>query len=244
MKKISILILLTGFVLIASSGFTLADTASERNIIVTDGTAEVTGRNDSAEITIAVITQAKRLGLAGSENDAKTGAVLESVKGLDIANLKLHTAGYRVTPQRDYKARPPEIKGYEVYNAVEAVLEGFGPKELSRHVTEIIGNALESGANSIQAVQFYIQNKDSLETEALKKAVAQAVLRAKAMAAAAGVKLKRIVSLSTQPLEMPPQPRMQRALEMKADAVEAAPPMEIGETRVRAQVSIVYEIEP
>ena len=68
--------------------------------------------------------------------------------------------------------------------------------------------------------------------------------RAKTMAATAGVKLKHIVSLSTLPVQMPPQPRMLRAMEMKTDADAAAPPMEIGESKIRVQVSIVYEIEP
>jgi len=244
MIKKSISMLLVGFLLIAPSGFAQSAPASDRNLIITDGTAEVSGQNDSARISIAVVTDGASLDRVGSENDAKTRAVLEAVKGLGIENLKLKTTGYRVTPQRDYKARPPRIKGYEVYNAVEAALEGLSPEELSKQVTNMIGKALDSGANSIQSIQFYIKNRESLENEALKQAVGQALQRAKTMAAAAGVKLKRIVSLSTQPVQMPPEPRMLRAMEMKAAADEAAPPMEIGESRVHAQVSIVYEIEP
>ena len=244
MLKKSIFILLAGLLLIAPSGFAQSTPASDLNMIITDGTAEVSGQNDSARISIAVVTDGASLDRVGSENDAKTRAVLEAVKGLGVDNLKLKTTGYRVTPQRDYKARPPRIKGYEVYNAVEAVLEGLSPEELSKQVTNIIGKALDSGANSIQSIQFYIKNRESLENEALKQAVGHALQRAKTMAAAAGVKLKRIVSLSTHPVQMPPEPRMLRAMEMKAAADEAAPPMEIGESRVRAQVSIVYEIEP
>jgi uncharacterized protein YggE len=200
--------------------------------------------SESARISISVVTEGESLDRVGSENDAKTRAVLQSVKSLEIENLKLKTSGYRVTPQRDYKARPPKIKGYEVFNAIEATLEGWAPDQLSKHATKIIGKALESGANSIQFVQFYIKNRDGLENEALKLAVAQAVQRAKTMATAAGVKLRRIVSLSTQPVQMPPQPRMLRAMEMKIDADAAAPPMEIGESKIRVQVGIVYEIEP
>jgi uncharacterized protein YggE len=200
--------------------------------------------SESARISISVVTEGESLDRVGSENDAKTRAVLQSVKSLEIENLKLKTSGYRVTPQRDYKARPPKIKGYEVFNAIEATLEGWAPDQLSKHATKIIGKALESGANSIQFVQFYIKNRDGLENEALKLAVAQAVQRAKTMATAAGVKLRRIVSLSTQPVQMPPQPRMLRAMEMKTDADAAAPPMEIGESKIRVQVGIVYEIEP
>jgi len=244
MKKISIPILLASLFLIAPSGFAQSTTASDRNLIITDGTAEVSGQNDSARISIAAVTEGEFLDLVGSENDTKTNAVLETVKGLGIENLKLKTSGYRVTPQRDYKARPPKIKGYEVFNAIEVTLEGLAPEPLSKQVTKIIGKALDSGANNIQYVQFYIKNRESLENEALKQAVQQAVQRAKTIAEAAGVKLRRIVSLSTQPFQMPPMPHLLQDSVMKSAAAEAAPPMEIGESRIRVQVNIIYEIEP
>jgi len=240
MKNISIPILTACLLLIAPSGFAQSTQSLDRNLIITDGTGEILAQNDSAKISIAVVTDGRNLDAVSSENAAKTKAVLDALKGLGIENFKLKTSGYRVTPQRDYKARPPLIKGYEVFNAIEATMEGGTPEQLSQQVTKIIGKALDSGANSIQFVQFYIKNRESLENEALKKAVAQAVERAKTMAAAAGVKLRRIVSLSTQPQQMP---QMLRAVEMKADAA-MAPPMEIGESRVNAQVSIMYEIEP
>ena len=244
MKNISIPILLASLLLVAHSSFAQSTPVLNRNLIITDGIAEVSGQNDSTRISIAVVTEGESLDLVGSENDGKTKAVLETVKRLGIENLKLKTTGYRVTPQKDYKARPPRIKGYEVYNAIEVTLEGFTPEQLSKQVSKIVGKALDSGANSIQYVQFYIKNKESLENEALKQAVQQAVQRAKTLAEAAGVKLKRIVSLSTQPIQMPPQPHLLRAAEMKTDAAAAAPPIEIGESHIRVQVSIVYEIEP
>ncbi|MFH1950232.1 MAG: SIMPL domain-containing protein [Pseudomonadota bacterium] len=244
MIKRSIPILLAGLLLIAHSGFAQSTTASDRNLIITDGTAEVAGQNDSTRISIAVVTEGEFLDLVGPENDGKTRAALETIKRLGIEKIKLKTSGYRVTPQRDYKARPPKIKGYEVFNAIEVTLEGLAPEPLSKQVTKIIGKALDSGANSIQYVQFYIKDRESLENEALKQAVQQAIQRAKTMAEAAGVKLRRIVSLSTQPFQMPPMPRLLQDVAMKSAAAEAAPPMEIGESRIRVQVSIVYEIEP
>jgi len=244
MIKRSIPILLAGLLLIAPSGFAQSTPVSDRNLIVTDGTAEVAGQNDSARISIAVVTEGDSLDLVSSDNDANTREVLQAVKGLGIENLKLKTSSYRVTPQRDYKARPPRIRGYEVFNAIEATMEGFAPEQLSKQVTKIVGKALDSGANNIQSVQFYIKNREGLENEALKQAVQQAIQRAKTMAEAAGVKLRHIISLSTQPFQMPPMPHLLQDVAMKSAAAEVAPPMEIGESKIRVQVSIVYEIEP
>jgi len=158
MKKRTVPILLASLLLVAHSGLAQSTAAPGRNLIMTDGTADVSGQNDSAKISIAIITEGESLVPAASKNDAKT--------------------------------------------------------------------------------------KESLENEALKQAVQQAVQRAKTMAEAAGVKLRRIVSLSTQPIQIPPQPHLLRAVEMKAEADAAAPPMEIGESRIRVQVGIIYEIEP
>jgi uncharacterized protein YggE len=106
----------------------------------------------------------------------------------------------------------------------------------------MIGKALESGCNNINQIQFYIKNKSVLEKQALKQSTQEAMDRARTLAEAAGVKLKRIVSLSTQPIHIPTRQHMLRAAGMKSEALEA-PPIEIGESQIRVQVSIAYEIE-
>jgi uncharacterized protein YggE len=240
MKRVFILLPTAILLLMAHSSLAQCP-SSDRNLILTEGTAEVTGQNDSAKISLAVVTEGRNLEQVSSENTGKTNAVLKSIKGLNIKNLELKTASYRVTPQKDYKARPPKIKGYEVSNAIEVSLEGFEPEPLSKNVSKIIGKALESGSNNINHIQFYIKNKQPLEKDALKHATREAMDRARTLAETAGVKLKRVVSLSTQPIHIPPRPQMLRTAEMKT---AAAPPMEIGESQIRVSVSIAYEIEP
>jgi hypothetical protein len=129
-----------------------------------------------------------------------------------------------------------------VHNAIKITLEGFEPEPLSKNVSMMIGKALESGSNTINHIQFYIKDKSVLEEQALKQSTRQAMDRAKTLAEAAGVKLKRIVSLSTQPIHIPTRQSMLRAAGMKSEA-SAAPPIEIGESQIRVQVSIAYEIE-
>ena len=51
--------------------------------------------------------------------------------------------------------QPQDIKTIrEVHNAIEVALEGFEPDRLSSNVSKIVGNALESGANSSHRIQF------------------------------------------------------------------------------------------
>jgi len=242
MKKAFITVLTVSLLLMAHSAFAQCPSASDRNLILTQGTAEVMGQNDSARVSVAVLTQGRNLEQVSSENAGKTKAVIQAIKGLNIKDLKLKSSNYRVTPQRNYKARPPKIKGYEVHNAIEITLEGFEPEPLSKNVSMMIGKALESGSNNINHIQFYIKNKSALEKEALKQSTQEAMDRARTLADAAGVKLKRIVSLSTQPIHIPTRQHMLRTTGMKTEA-SAAPPIEIGESQIRVQVSIAYEIE-
>ena len=242
MKRTFIAVFVAGLLGISCGAFAQCPGDSDRNVIVTEGVGEVTGQNDSAKISIAVLTEGKNLERVSSENAEKTNTLIKAVKGLDVKNLKVETSGYRVTPQKDYKARPPQIKGYQVFNAIQVTLEGFEPEHLSGNVSKIIGRALESGANDVSQIQFYIKNKAPLEKEAITQATQEAIDRATTLANAAGVKLKRIVSLSTHPIHVPPTP-MLRAAEMRVQEEAMAPPIEAGESQIRARVSIVYEIE-
>jgi uncharacterized protein YggE len=232
------------FVFVVYPVFARAQDVSDRNLIFTEGTAEIAGQNDSAKIFIAVVTEGRKLEQVSSENAEKTRKVLTAVKGLNINRLKLQTSNYRITPQKDYKARPPKIRGYEVENAVMATLEEFEPEKLSKYVSQVVETSLENGSNTIRHIQFYLKNKSILEKKALQQATQEAIERAKILAEAAGVKLKRIASLRSRPVYTSPLPQMLGAAEMKPDAVAAAPPMEIGESRIRVQVSIAYEIAP
>ncbi len=219
-----------------------AASTAARNLIHTEGSAEVAGQNDSAGISLAVVSEGRELDMVTADNAARTKQVLQAVDDLKIEGLKAKTANFRVDPQSDYKVRPSRIVGFKVYNAVDLTLEGVATADLSRHVSSIIGATLQNGANSVQTLHFYIRNREQLERDALAEATRDAVARAKVLAEAAGVKLKRIASISTQPSQPVPVRMMDRGFAMAAEAT-APPPIESGESVIRADVQITYEIQ-
>jgi uncharacterized protein YggE len=228
------------YLLVSCSQYTCA---SEQRLILTEGTGAVTGQNDSAKITIAILSEGQDLEQTSTENALRTKSVLGAIEGLHIEGLKQKTAGYRVSPQKDFKARPPKIKGYEVYNGVEITLEGYQPEELAGHVSMLVGKALEKGANYIQNLVFYIKNKAPYEKEALTKATKEAIARARILAEAGGVKIKGIVSISTQPMHQPIRPHIMRSAGVKAETAAMEPPMDAGESKIHMRVSVAHEIE-
>ena len=99
MKKVFVAIVMASSLLMAHSAFAGAGCPGEsnRNVILTEGMAEVTGQNDSARISVALVDEGPVLEKVSSENAAKTKAVLNAIKGLNIKDLKFKTANYRVT---------------------------------------------------------------------------------------------------------------------------------------------------
>jgi uncharacterized protein YggE len=65
-----------------------------RNLIFAEGTAELTGQNDSAGIFLSVQSEAREMEKAASDNATKTEAVLQAVKALPIKNLKVKREHY------------------------------------------------------------------------------------------------------------------------------------------------------
>jgi uncharacterized protein YggE len=213
-----------------------------RNLVFAEGSADVTGENDSARILLSVQSEAREMEKAAADNATKTKAVLQAVKALPIKDLKIKTRNYRITPQKDYKAKPPVTKGYEVRNEIEITTEGFAPKELSAQVSKMIATSLKNGANSVHNIQFYIRDKQELEKQGLSLATKEAMAQAQILASAAGVKLGRIVSISNQPIAVPIRAEMFRSAGAAVQETSMEPPIESGESKIFFRVSVVYEI--
>ena len=213
-----------------------------RNLIFAEGAAEVTGQNDSARIFLSVQSEAREMEKAAADNATKTEAVLRAVKKLPIEDLKIKTRNYHIAPQKDFKAKPPATKGYEVRNEIEITTEGFAPNELSAQVSKVIATSLKNGANTVHNIQFYIKDKQALEKQGLSLATKEAMAQAQVLAGAAGVKLGRIVSISTQPIAVPVRAEMFRSAGVAAQEASMEPPIESGESKIFFRVSVVYEI--
>src|SRR5690606_39192349 len=78
-------------------------------------------------------------------------------------------------------------------------------------------------------------------TEARKRAVEDAVARARTLAEAAGVELGRILELSEQSFAPPPMPLGAKAYRMEAAADSV--PVEAGENTYRVQVNVTFELK-
>lgn len=195
---------------------------------------------DIATISAGVVTSAPRADKAMQDNATKMDAVFKAMKAAGIADKDIQTSGINVSPQYAYKENAaPRITGYQVNNEVSVKL----------HDLKAIGNVLDAliaqGANQINGPHFSVENPDVVLDAARKEAMAKVQKRAELYATAAGLKIKRIVSIAEQTggYQPPVRPMMMKA-SMAADMAEASTPVAAGEMTMETSVSVEYELAP
>lgn len=227
--------------LLCSPVASLADATTPplRAIDVT-GEGEVKVAPDLAIISFAVETTAPTAAAAVAENAQRSAAVSAAVRPKLTAKDKVSTTRYALSPvyeQRDRgPAAAPRITGYVASNAVRVefhAVDGVGA---------LIDAATTAGANRVDGLDFTLEERAAAQSDALKRAGADARRQAEAVATVLGVKLGRVLSANTSggPIALPKSyPRG-----MVAMAESHAPtPVEAGDVTISANLQVSYEIE-
>jgi len=218
------------FVALLLAGCASLGPPSERGIVVM-GTGRVALRPDTGVIDVGVEARAARLADATAEVDRKMREVLARVKALGVRDADVRTTVYAVEPiaePRQAGDASARIVGYRVSNVVQVRardVNGLG---------SIVDAAVTAGANVVRNIHFTLDNPSKAEAEARVLAMQDATERARQVAAAAGVRLGRLLS-ATESSPVRPVTRM---------AVTMAGPVEPGQLEVTVSLEARYAIEP
>lgn len=220
-------------VFLMAPGLAQADDDPVRTLSV-NGQGAVQAAPDMAEITVGVVTQAPTARAALSENNEKAAQVMAFLKESGVADRDMQSTNLSVSPQyeprRNNTPYNPEVIGYVVNNNLRIAvrdLNAFG---------KILDGVVTAGANNVNGIRFDVSNREELERNASAKAVKDAMARAKNIAEAAGVKLKKPITITEAGGYRPPQPFLARA-------EAASVPIAAGELSIGASVSVVFEID-
>jgi uncharacterized protein YggE len=193
------------------------------------GTGVVTTKPDTALVSAGVTSQAAKAADAMSANADAMTKVIDALKaqGIDVKDLQTSTVS--LDPRFDDQG--VSIVGYTASNSVAATVRditAIGP---------VIDAAVAAGANTISGPTLTRDDSDKLYRDALEEAVAQARLKATALARASGKTLGDIRSVSEGTDEAAP-------LASFAAAKDVAPtPIETGTTDVTANVRVVFALD-
>jgi len=212
-----------------------------RNTITVSDTGEIYAKPDLAVIDFSVISEAKTVTGAMSDNTEKMNAVIEVIKGQGVEAKDLKTTNFNIYPRYEWYEKSeiyPQGKrvlvGYEVQQTLEVKIRDMAK------IGQVIEKAVEAGANQVGDLTFTIDKQDELKKQARKEAIEKAKTKAKELANQLGVGLVRITNFSESAVVPIPQPfYLEKAAGMGG---EETPRIETGENKIEVTVSITYEI--
>ena len=209
--------------------------AEDRTTLSVTGSGVATAAPDMAVVTIGVVESAADASSAMDRVSDGVSRLLAAISEVGVDDRDVQTTGLSVSP-RYAPPRPnqtgPRVEMYQAANSVTIRvrdLDLLGP---------LLGDLMGKGANALNGLRFDVADPAPLEATAERLAVEDAARTARNLAAAAGLTLGPILSMSEGGQIGGGMPVM-RSFEM---AESAAVPVAGGEVSRAASVSIVYEL--
>jgi len=202
--------------------------------IQVSGTGSVQVKPDIAVIRIGVTTEDANAEAAVTRNNAATAKVLSEIAAAGIEKKDLQTSQFSLHPQTQTTSYPRKDSSTVTFRASNTV--SVTVRNLDR-LGEVLGKSVAAGSNQISGPDFSVSEPETYLGEARKKAVENALAKAKTYAEAAGLKLGSVLSI-TEDGAGSPGPVFRTAGYVKAASV----PVESGEETLSAQVQIAVEL--
>ena len=192
---------------------------------------------DTAYVYIGVHTESESVGTALSDNTRQAQAVSDALKELGVDPKDVQTSAFNVYPQQQFDKNGVQttIK-YMVDNTVNVTV-----RDLSK-LSQILDTVVRSGANSISGIQFDVKDKPAAIAEARKLAIEDARTTAQDLAAATGVELGDLVTLSVYS-NSGPVPVFEGKGGGASASVAATVPVSAGQMVIIMDASLTYAIK-
>ncbi|MEO8680245.1 MAG: SIMPL domain-containing protein [Vicinamibacterales bacterium] len=229
-------ILLAGLLILATAQLAPAQNlATDPPVVVVSGEGVVTVAPDQAWVRIGAETRSKNPKDAQAQNAAAMSAVQQRIAAAGIPKDAVRTVAVDLQMEYDYVNGKQTLKGYVARNSIEVRVDDLAK------VGDVVDASVGSGATSLSGLRFDLKRRDTLEREALQRAVADAAARAEAAAAGAKRTIDRVIRIqeSGQRLPYAPQPMAMRGVSEQV----AVTPVSPGEIEIRAQVTLTATLK-
>ena len=204
---------------------------------------------DIARVSFGVRAQSAAASDAAAQVNSRAQSVVKALRGMGISDANIKTSGYSIDYQQNDNAVGAAISGGPMSGEVHRPIAPPGYYVASETIDVTLAvsqagtaldGAVKAGANQTYGLSYDTSQRERLFRQALAAGVASARAQANALAAAAGVQLGNVISISTGG-GGGPQPMMAGRMMMAASA--PAPPVLGGTDTIEATVSVVYAIK-
>lgn len=212
------------------------------------GEGVVQARPDVGTFSFAVRAEGETAAAAQTASAEAMNEILEYLESAGVAEEDIKTQNYNLNQQYRYEERvcpagnycPPGEQipdGFEVYQNVQVKVRDLDQSG------ELIAGVGERGATNISSLQFTIDDESELKAEARSEAIADAREKAEALARDLDMRLGEVINFYENQ-EYPHPYYMERSMGGDMAMNESASPsLPTGESDVRVNVSITYELK-
>jgi uncharacterized protein YggE len=203
-----------------------------------NGTGQVYLTPDIAYIYIGVHTEKANAAEAVEANTAETQKVIAALKQAGVEAKDIQTTNFSIWPNTQYGPEGQQIGvNYVVDNSVYVTVRNLD------NLGSLLDAAVSAGANSINSIQFDVADKSQALKQARDAALENARTQAQELAAAAGVKLGDIQSISFYDSSAAPYFDTFGGKGGGGGMETAAVPIQPGQLTLTVTVSLTYEIK-
>jgi hypothetical protein len=233
--KFTLLTILLVVSTLLSACVSVSPTSNLRTLGV-NGQGQVIADPDIAYISIGVHSEDVNAAAAVAANTAQAQKVMDGLKAMGIEDKDLQTTNFSIYPQDQYSPEGQKTgTRFVVDNTVYITLHDI------TKIGDILGGAVEAGANNIYGISFDVFDKTSILTQARDKAIENAKKQADEVAKVSGVTLGAIQSLNFYNTYPTPvfDSKVASAAGVGGGAISVSP----GQMTFTVDVSITYEIK-
>lgn len=215
------------------------EAVSVQNVVSVVGKGEISVKPDIAYLYIGISSEGKTAEAAQKANTAKMQSLTNLLKKTwKLTSKDIQTNQFYVQPDYTYSEKEGrQLKGYTATHSLKVSYRDLD------QIGELLDDAVKAGVNQIDNIQFSIENRDAFETEVIEKAMANAKLKAGAIAKAAGRNLGIVLSVSQGSAIEPV--RYYESLEMNTASVSdtaKSSSVEAGEIKVTTELTVHYQL--
>lgn len=221
----------------SAAGAAGATDAPARQITV-NGIGQVYVAPDIAYINVGVRSLAETVADALEQNNAQARTIKDALTAQGVEEKDIQTSSFNVYPQPEYDFQGQITRNlYAVENTVFLTVRNL------QNLGTLLDVVAENGANNIYGITFDLQDKSEAQKTARQMAVDSGRSQAQELADMAGVKLGKLISISSYSSYPTPYYGYGMGGGGGAMAYDASVPIASGQIQIYAEASMIFEME-
>ncbi len=212
----------------------------QRNIVSVVGKGELSIKPDIVYLSIGVDTSAATAQEAQKNNAAKISKITSVLKTTwGIADKDIQSVQFYVQPNYSYSEKEGQkVNGYNAHHTLQVAYRSLDK------VGALLDAVSGAGANNIGNASFAVEDTSAFEAQVIEKAMANADVKASAIAKAAKRSLGVVISVSQNDSSVNPV-YFNQNMKLEAAAADSAAGTSVqpGEVKITTQLSVMYELK-